>query len=507
MVAGWLRLLSCARCAAALALLASLSACSLFHDGSLRLPAPDPDTQAPADAGPAPSPVAPADPATDPAPGAGLSAALDRLDQTRARPLTLDQAWTLALSHDPTWLADTSARLSTDTFRAQGRAALLPQIQAGYTRNSIKGLQRQPGLFNLIRESELQYDSVSTYVQLQQPVFDAGRYFTWRWAQARADQGDAEWQAARQDLAGRLADAWVGVLGARDALRLRQSLADSLAEQAAAQQALFRHDEGSITDAQQTQARLATARADVIAAQADLDVAREALEAIVGVPIGDTPDARQPVAVDEAPPQPLRPAQLVDWLDMARSSNADIAAQRARLRVAEAEVSRAASRHAPTLALIASWAKADSENLSSLSQRTNTYAVGLRLNLPLFSGGYDSALHAQTRAQARQASHTLDATLEDTLAAVMRHYQEVTGGAQRILALESSVESADLSLQAARKTYEYGQGSNLDVLRTQDRWFNVRSQLDQARLDHLRARIALQAAAGIPLETVFADAP
>ncbi|MFT0531902.1 TolC family protein [Castellaniella hirudinis] len=490
-------------------------------------------------------------------PAAGvLSAALDALDRRRAGQLTLAQAWPLALAHDAAWQAATSARLASGTFRAQGLAGLLPQVQAGFSRSRIDGLRRQPWLFDLMRESVLEYDSTNAYVQLQQPLFDLGRYNTWRWAQARADQGDADWQAARQDLAARLSDAWVAVLGAQDALVLRQALAESLEGQMKGQQALFRHDEGSVTDARQVQSRLEIARADAIQARAGLLVARQALQAMLGVPIGEGPDQRQPVAPQFAvaetpaagaaparpaagvgmPPAvspagghaeadadadadadvsaalttiqavalpPLRPARLVDWLDLARARNADIAAQRASLRVAQADVSRAASRHAPTLAFVASWAKADSENLSTLSQRTNTYVLGLQLNVPLFSGGYDTALTAQARDQARQASHTLDATLAQTLADVMRHYQAVTGGEQRIRALESAAESAALSLEAARKIQHYGLGSTLDTLKMQDRLFNVRAQLNQARLDYLRARIALLAAAGIPLDDIF----
>ncbi len=199
----------------------------------------------------------------------------------------------------------------------------------------------------------------------------------------------------------------------------------------------------------------------------------------------------------------LAPARLVDWLDLARARNADVAVDRSKVKVADASVLRAASRHVPNLSLVASWAKADSENLSTLSQRTNTVAIGLQLNVPIFSGGYDSALHAQARSQARQADHTLDATLGKTLSDVTRYYQTVTGGAQRIRALESAVAAGQFSLEAARKGYEYGQGSNLDILKMQDKLFQSRAQLAQAKLDYLQARVSLEAAAGEPLESLF----
>ncbi|MBB6084090.1 TolC family protein [Castellaniella defragrans] len=522
---GWIRL---GRGAGALALSASLAACAgpgawlegTWLGGGKGGGAPSSE----------PTPAAPA-PAAGPRTGATLADALDRMDAARARGLTLAQAWPLALARDPTYQAALSARLGFDTFRAQGLALLLPQVQAGYSRSRINGLRRQPWLFGRTIESVLEYDSTSAYVQLQQPLLDAGRYASYRWAHARADQGDADWAAARSDLAQRLSKAWFQLLAARSTVALREGLADSLEAQAAGQQALYTHSEGSIIDAQQIQARLASARADVISARADLDVAQRALQAIIGVtdrppasPFawdqasaeasdrvpGQTSDRTPAEAPDQAAaeltafaPPPLEPARLVDWLDLARAHNTQIDADQAKVRVAEADVWRAASRHAPTLNLVAAWSNADSENLSTLSQRTNTYVLGLQLNVPIFSGGYDSALHAQTRDQARQAAHTLDATVESTLVEVTRQYSNVTGGEERIRALESAVRSGRASLAATRKVYQHGHGSILDMLRKQDNLFQTRAQLIQAQLDYLQARIALEVAAGRDLAEVF----
>ncbi|WP_323029571.1 TolC family protein [Castellaniella defragrans] len=571
---GWIRL---GRGAGALALAASLAACAgpgAWLEGTwlgggsdggapAAAPAPaappsDPASAAsaraaagsgsvPAESAAASGPSEPGSvalqPVHDPRADATLADALDRLDAARARSLTLAQAWPLALARDPAYQAAISARLAFGTFRDQGLALLLPQVQAGYSRSRINGLRRQPWLFGRTIESVLEYDSTSAYVQLQQPLLDAGRYASYRWANARADQGDADWAAARSDLALRLSKAWFQLLAAQSTVALREGLADSLEAQAAGQQALFAHSEGSITDARQIQARLANARADVIGARADLDVAQRALQAIIGVtdrspvlsiaqdrtpadPAGrasteapgqtpaEAPDLAAAAAAAEAPDQTpaampvfapplLEPARLVDWLDQARARNTQIDADQAKVRVAEADVWRAASRHAPTLNLVAAWAKADSENLSTLSQRTNTYVLGLQLNVPIFSGGYDSALHAQTRDQARQAAHTLDATVERTLVEVTRQYSNVTGGEERIRALESAVRAGRSSLAAARKVYRHGLGSILDLLRKQDYLFQARAQLIQARLDYLQARVALEVAAGRDLAEVF----
>src|SRR3546814_11606484 len=62
--------------------------------------------------------------------------------------------------------------------------------------------------------------------------------------------------------------------------------------------------------------------------------------------------------------------------------------------------------------------------------------------------------------------HTLSLpdALPISLADATRQYTNVVDGAQRIRALQSAVASGELSVDAARKAFSYGVGSNLDVL-------------------------------------------
>src|SRR3546814_15179471 len=66
-----------------------------------------------------------------------------------------------------------------------------------------------------------------------------------------------------------------------------------------------------------------------------------------------------------------------------------------------------------------------------------------------------------------------------------RQYTNVVDGAQRIRALQSAVASGELSVDAARKAFSYGVGSNLDVLDELVVLFEARSQLAQTRLESL----------------------
>lgn len=422
--------------------------------------------------------------------------------QNRIQPLptlTLEQAWRLARQHDPDYRAALSGRAAALTEIRQGRAAILPQVQAGYSRSKVSGQRRLHGSGRAL-ESELDYDSTSAHIQLQQPVFNIERYAQFQGGKARAQLGDAEFAAHEYDAAMRLVDAYLDTIAADGARNLVKALADSLEEQAVIQDALFERNETTVVDAQETRARLALARADVIAADDRLRVARRRLRAIIGF----EPAAQASIESLDAHLAHIE-QPMAHWMERALANGAAVRAAHARVRVADAEVRRALGRHTPTVDLVMALSDADSENLDALSQRSNVLTIGLQMAIPLYSGGYDTANHARSRHERRQAEHELAAAREQAAAEVVRQYAAVQGGGERIAALMSSVRAGEGSLEAARYGYEYGVNSNLDVLRRQDSLFHARDELLRARIAWVRARIALSAATGAPMFLVFAE--
>lgn len=413
--------------------------------------------------------------------------------------LTWERAWRLTVENDPDYRAAMSARAAAQTEIRIGRAALLPQIQAGYSKSKITGLQRN-FVPTGVREGELNYDSKSMYVQLRQPVFNVDSYAQYRGGKARAELGEAEFAVKEYEAAMRLVEAYVDAVAAQGRKQLHEALVESLKEQAATQEALFELNEASRVDAQETLARLALAEADLIAANDELEVTRRRLRGVIGEeppPLLDV-DSLEPVALG-----PQQEQGLIQWLERAQRTGPAVRAADARVRVADTEVTRAVARHTPTADLVIAYIDADSENLDTLSQRSDTFQLGLQVAIPLYSGGYDTANHARTRHERRQAEHELTQAKEQTAAEVTRHYTAMQGGAQRIEALVSSVQAGEESLEAARKGYEFGVNSNLDVLRRQDTLYQARFQLLEARIAWLEAVCALAATVGEPISPLF----
>ena len=494
----------------ALSCAAALAGCSLLpgQEGGAS-EEPPPAATAPGQASPeasaeqAQAPAHTDTPAGPPAPDSAPGWDLHTLESTALagapEGLTLESAWQRAMAHDAEYHAALSGRAAARTEGRLGRAAILPQVQASYSRNKITGLQRNFTQLG-VREGDLDYDSTSAYIQLQQPLFNMDRYATFLRGKERVRLGEAEFALQEYEAALRLTAAYLETVAAQGRARLAQALADSLEEQARTQEALFKENEASVVDAQETRARLAIAQADLLRAQDEERVARRSLQALIG------PGHPEPLPVDGlAPDEAGLSTSLVHWLQRADANGAAIRVADARSRVADTEVRRAQARHLPTATLVVAVADADSENLDSLSQRSNTFQMGVNVAIPIFSGGYDTANHARSRHERRQAEHELAQAREEVAADVTRHYTAVQGGAQRIAALLSSLRAGEESLMAAKKGYEYGIYSNLDVLRRQDSVFQARQELLQARVVWLQARIALALAAGEPVAAVLAE--
>lgn len=438
---------------------------------------------------------------TDPGSASWNLQTLQTLNRTQAtQSLTLERAWRLARENDPGYRAALSGQAAAQTESRQGWAAILPQVQAGYSRSKVSGLRRLYGN-GLMREAQVDYDSTSAYIQLQQPVFSVTRYAEFEGGKARARLGDAEFAVQEYEAAMRLAGAYLDIIAAQGELELGRALTESLEKQAATQEALFRHNQATRVDAQETQARLARARADLIAAEDSLYVAHRWLRAIIGLEAPSTLDVD---ALDEDRASSIG-QPLPYWLERALANGAAVRAAGAKVTVAETEVRRAWGRHLPTADLVMALSDADNENLESLSQRSNAFTVGLQVTIPIYSGGYDTANHARSRYERRQAQHELTQAREHVTAEVIRQYTALQGGAQRIAALTSSVRSGEGSLEAARYGYEYGVNSNLDVLRRQDSLFRARHELLAARITWLEARVALAAVTGAPMAAVFME--
>ncbi len=366
-------------------------------------------------------------------------------------------------------------------FAVQARAALLPSVgaSAGTSWNSV----------DLEGVADRSYNSHLWGVQLTQPIFRMQNVVQARQGNLQSALAEVEYDIARQDLILRVAAAYFDVLNARDALHAVTTLRDAAAEQREIAKTSFEVGTVTITDVHEAQSRFDLASAQVIAAESELAVSRQALAQIIGrdelVLSGLRP------GVELVRPRPDTPE---DWVSAAEQGGLGVQMSLIARDLAVQEVERARAGHLPTLDLVASHGQSNRASMNA--GKATSSEIGLQLNVPLYAGGALSSRDREAAARKVQADAELDAARREAVLAARQAFVGVMSGMAQVKALEAAEVSSKSALEATRLGLEVGVRINIDVLNAQGQLADTQTQLARARYDTLLAQLRLKAAAG-----------
>lgn len=407
-----------------------------------------------------------------------------------ANAIGLLDAYRAARENDPTWRAALKENEAGRENRSLGLAGLLPQVSASGYKNKVTGDREQPFLGKTYTD-DLDYNSKSTSVQLRQPLFNMQRLAEYRQGGAKAEYSDAVLDQKQQELAIRLSGAYMDVLLSRDSIDLAVAKLKAISEQLAAAKRMYELGDGTVTDVDETTARRDIADAQRIEADDRLQVALRSLQEL----IGETPRSLAVLGGDEFALPTMSDSAAV-WTERALANNPEIRAQHKAVEVSAREVDRSVAGHYPTVDLVGAYSKAESESLTSLNQRTTTKSIGLQVNIPLYSGGYTSALTRQAAANRDRAKEELEAAVSKVRTEVVRQFTGTTTGASKVRALEQAVKSSERSLKSTQMGFKAGLRTNADILNAQEQLYQSRRDLAEAKYNYLICRVRLKAAAG-----------
>jgi outer membrane protein len=413
-----------------------------------------------------------------------------------AHAMDVAEAYRQALANDPSALAADQALLAGRELAVEGDALLRPRVnlQASVSRihDRMTG-DLAPPASQLARSTSTGTTTQAT-LQLVQPLYD-------RAARANRDQlheqttlAQTRFDASRQDLALRVAQAYFGVLVAEETVRVVQAELTAVRRQRDRAQARFEVGQGNVTDVREAQARLDAVTTKDVSAQATLALRREEFRETTGV----APTALEPLA-GAFVARPPEPAALAAWQARGEGESPLVHTRQSELEIARAELSKHRLTSRPTLDLVASYgARNQSGNLSPLVAPDGDRAgsIGLVLNVPLYAGGGLDARQREAAAHLGQAEQELAAARRDVRLKVQEGYLAVTTGVTRIASQEQALVSARSALEATTEGRDVGTRTELDVLDAQQRLNAAELELVQGRADYLLGRLRLAAAAG-----------
>ncbi len=397
----------------------------------------------------------------------------------------------LAQKNDPQLRAAEAANQAAQATRGQSRAAFLPQINlsADYTQVRSK----------LNSDPANDYLSKGYTLSLSQSLYHHEYYAQSRKTDAAITAADAQFEAAKQGTVLRVAQTYFNLLAAQDNLTTAEASKRAISQQLRQTQQRFEVGLSAITDVHEAQAGYDAAVAAELAAQNQLDIAKENLREIVG---------QEPMALavlkDEVPLVSPEPANIDEWVSTAQKQNLSLIAAEASARVADAELSRRSAGHYPSLDLVATQSNLDKTDDKISGYESDTTTVGVQLNVPIFSGGLTTAQTREARALYNQANEVLEQQRRATIREARSAYLGVVTGISQVKARKQALSSAQTALEATQAGFEVGTRTAVDVLNAQQVRFQAQSEYYKSRYDYILATLQLKQAAGNLSETDLA---
>ncbi|MFO7994652.1 MAG: TolC family outer membrane protein [Marinobacter sp.] len=417
-----------------------------------------------------------------------LSGLIGLLAAQPALSMDLVETYEKALSYDS---GIASARASFEAQQAASdvsRSNLLPQINAfgDVSHTDTDGPSQDAA-----------YETYAFGVELTQPLFRADAWFDYDASKFQTESAQAEYNLAQQQLILDVATAYFNVLRAADTLTTAEATEAAIQRQY--EQAQERFDVGliAITEVYEARASYDDSKSQRIAAESDLDIAREQLARLTGEYTEELNNLRRNFPLGR--PEPMDPSA---WENTALDQNWQIQSAMFDLNTSEANLKTAKSGHLPTLDLNASYGKTDIDGLENpvpQSQRDGTTTEGriaLRLNVPLYMGGGTQAGVRQQRSLVDASEQSLETVRRDVRVNTRSLFRTVNTNIESASALEQTIISRRSALDATRAGYEVGTRNIVEVLDAERNYYVALRDFANARYDYVINTLSLKQAAG-----------
>jgi outer membrane protein len=434
--------------------------------------------------------------------GALLAAALFA---PSAHALDLLQTWEQARQHDPQMQVVQATRSSVQAYEAQAQSLWRPVVMGSATVGAMSADTRMQGAqftapgfgqSNGVSFGTSASAATSTRWSLQakQALYSPERQA--QQAQLQQAAGVAEWRAdlAHQQFMLLTVQRYFQVLLAE---RQQQVLKNQLA---AVERSLteardrFAIGDLPVTDTHEAAARASGLQAQWLAADSELQMARQVLAESTRLPI----DALKPQAPKAAEPVTASPA-LDQVLTQVREANTGLRLKKAQWDVARQEVKKHQARGGITLDLVAQAGRDRLSGDGDFGPASNTQSqqmVGLSLNVPLYTGGYRSAKLQEAVSAQAQAEAEYELAVQQTQQQARSVWLALQTGPARLSALQAAWKASTARLDATRLGRQVGDRTTLDLLQAENDAAQAELAWLRAQTELLHTRLQLDALTG-----------
>lgn len=397
-----------------------------------------------------------------------------------------------ALAHDARWRAAQYTTTAGGEKLAQGRAALLPTLSISGAKTWYDASTEYQGTTPFV-VGERGYKTLEYSASLTQPLYRKPNIALYLQSRAQAALAKTQLTTARHELALRVAQAYFDILFALDAFQLAGAQKTAFQKEYDQAQGRFSAGAVAITDVHETRARLDLAVSQEIAARNEIEIKRQGLYRITGLP---------PMTLLALKPElsflPPVPNNIDYWANKAEEQNPQIQAQRLALEVAEREVEKARGAHHPTVDAVAGYSINNSTGsvYTDVESDIKSKSAGIQVQIPLYQGGGTRSREREAVALHEKAREELIDTRRLVALQTRQAFLTVSNNLAQITAMEQAVSSSNSLLDATRESSKAGLKTRTDVLNAEQQLFSTKRDLARARYDLLLGMLQLKAAVG-----------
>ena len=403
-----------------------------------------------------------------------------------AQALDLVGAYRLAADNDPAFLAAGAERDAALESVAIAEAGLRPSVSLGGSATLESDDVNEPAGV----KSDT-YSNFSLSIDATQPLYRLDRTIRLGQARTREEKAKADYAVRTQQLIDRVVERYFGVLQAGDDYRFAQTNREAIDQQLRQTQQRFEVGLIAVTDVEEAKSRFDLASAREIEAKNGLDNAREAMRET----IGEYPEDLSPLGAD-IPLAVPDPADIDAWTATALERNLPIRSASLAVAIAKEDIRLASAGAQPTVDLVGRAGATDKNREPTGGSEAVSASIGLRLHLPLYTGGRVSAETREARARHRESMHSQERARRDAVRQTRQAYLGVESAIARVGALRQAVVSSQSALDAVDAGFQVGTRTSVDVLDAQRDLFQARNDLAAARYDYIRNALKLRLAAG-----------
>jgi len=419
--------------------------------------------------------------------------------------MSLNDAVRLALDKNKSIEASNAAKKGADARIAEARSGRLPKVNYSeswarsdnpvfvfsslLTQNQFGAQNFQIGPLN----NPDFLNNFQSQLTADQVLYDAGQTkHAIRSAELTKDITNEEGRRTQMEVIASVVLAYYDSLLSADQLKATgQSM---LSAQADLERAQAIRSAGMSTDVDTLSIRvhLASVREQQIRREADVDVARAALNDAIGLPL-DAPHTLTTPLVPMVVPLDYPEGSLVNQQSNAIAQRPEVRQAKLATNLADTQAASARSSLLPQVTLHGAF-EADRQRFVTQGGDNWLVSIGLRWNL--FNGFSDKARIEESEFAQQRSSAESARTDSAIRLQVHRAYADLHAATQRIEVAQASVAEAEESLRIIQNRYEAGISNVTDLLRTETTVLDARTRHLAAVRDQRIASAMLELAAG-----------